>query len=206
MALLLLILAAGATAVLTIPVRVDLELDTAAEPRGRAFRVDVRWLFLVWSNAKARVARSDAPPRPPRSARSRPRGRRALGDSTSRFLAALRTRGFVGRASRLGVQLLKALAPRRAEGWVRFGLEDPASTGVLFGVVQPLVVWAQARTWPFRLEPAFTGAAFAGHARFVWAVRPGALLWPVGAFMASPTTWRAAFAAWRAGTPRRTTR
>jgi uncharacterized spore protein YtfJ len=61
----------------------------------------------------------------------------------------------------------------------------------------PLVAAGLARGWTLRLEPEFSGPAFAGHARVVWAVRPGAVLWPVGTFVLSPTTWRATIATLR---------
>ena len=107
------------------------------------------------------------------------------------MFAALRTRGFPSRLARLGIELLRVLAPRAVNGWMRFGFEDPVSTGVILGI-------AQAAAWQVRLEPDFTGPALTGHAHIAWAVRPGAVLWPVGTFVASPTMWRAARAAARA--------
>jgi hypothetical protein len=194
MTILVLAIAAGAAIVLVVPVHVDIdvELDILAEPSTQSVHVRAHWLFFAWRSGQARRARPAPTPRRRSGARSagslRPR----------RVLAALRTRGFIGRLARLAVELWRALAPRTVDGWVRFGVEDPVSTGVLFGAAHAVVALAQVTAWHVRLEPEFAGPALAGHARLVWAVRPGAVLWPVGTFVASPITWRAAWAALRA--------
>jgi hypothetical protein len=187
MTILVLVIAAGAAILLIVPVRVDLELDMAAEPSGRSVRAQVRWLFFAWRSGTPRRGRPERTRRTHYGRRLRPR----------RVLAAIRTRGFLGRTRRLAGDLMRALAPRTVEGWVRFGLEDPASTGALFGAAHAAASVAQATGWTLRLDPEFSGPAFAGHARVVWAVRPGAVLWPVGTFVLSPITWRAALAALR---------
>jgi hypothetical protein len=187
-----LLIVSGVAIVLVAPVRADLELDIPAEPPRRWARMRVRWLVFIWRGGKARRARPERSPHP--RSRTDSSGRRRW----RRVLAVLRTPGFLGRTGRLAVELLRALAPRTAGGLVRFGLEDPVSTGVLFGAAHAAVGLAQTAGWELRLEPEFTGPAFAGQARFVWAVRPGVVLWPVVTFVASPITWRAACAALRA--------
>lgn len=182
------IVAAVAAIVLLVPVRIDLELDVSA-PAKRRVRVEARWLFLAWRSGRRRRERPARPARRRRAGFGKRRRRR--------FLAVLRTRGFAGRAGRLIVELLRLVVPRTASGWVRFGLEDPVTTGVLFGVAHAATGLASAAAWNFRLEPEFTGPALAGQARFAWAVRPGAVLWPLGTFVASPVAWRAAVAALR---------
>lgn len=187
---LLLGLVVCAAIALAAPLRVALELDAASEASTPSVRVHAHWLWFNWRSGPARRARSERPPRPPPRRAGKPRRRR--------MLAALRTRGFLARVGRLAIELWRTLAPRTVDGWVRFGFDDPVSTGVLCGAVQGAAAVRPASGWNLRLVPEFAGPALAGHARFTWAVRPGAVLWPVGTFVASPTTWRAAVAALRA--------
>ena len=178
--------------VLIVPVRVDLELDVGPEPAQRSFCVRVGWWFLSWHTTALR-RRGPTPARRPR-----PRRRSRRGSGLGRAVAALGTRGFVRRVGRLVIEVLRALAPRTVNGVVMVGLDDPASTGAFFGAAHAALGLAHTARWNVRLEPAFEGPAFAGYVRLAWAVRPGAVLWPVGTFLVSPTTWRAAFAALRA--------
>jgi hypothetical protein len=185
------LIAAAVAIVVFAPVRVELEWDRTPGTVRPHVWLRARWLFFVWRSGKPRRER------PERAAPPHVR-RRAAGPSRSRrVLAALRTPGFVRRIGRLAVELLRSLAPRAVEGWVRIGFDDPMFTGVLFGAAQAATGLARAIGWRVRLEPEFAGPMFAGHARIEWAVRPGALLWPVGTFMASPAAWRGAVAALR---------
>ncbi len=188
--IILVVVVGGAAIALASPVHVDLEMDMAVEPPTRQVRVRVRWLTFAWGGGEASRA-------PARSAPRRPGRRRARSDPR-RALAAIRTRGFAGRLGRLACELLHALAPRTVDGWLKFGLEDPVTTGVIFGAAHGAVGVAGSAAWNLRLEPEFADAALAGHARVVWTVRPAAVLWPIGTFVMSPTTWRAALAAMRA--------
>ncbi len=191
MTVLVLVIAAGTAIILVVPVRVDLELDVAAETSKSSVRMQARWLWFGWRNGKARRTRLQ------RTLRTRTRTQPARKVRPRRVLAALATRGFLRRVTRLAIELWRALAPRTVDGWVRLGFEDPVSTGVLYGAARALGRLGPTTAWNVRLEPEFAGPALAGHARFVWVVRPGAVLWPVGTFVASPITWRAAFAALR---------
>ena len=113
MTILVLVIAAGVAIVLVVPVRIDLELDMAAEPSRQSVRVQVRWLFFAWRSGTPRRAR---PARAPRL-RSRTHSGRRL--RPRRILAAIRTRGFLGRTGRLAGDLMRALAPPTMDGWVR---------------------------------------------------------------------------------------
>jgi Protein of unknown function (DUF2953) len=188
MFLLLAVVAAAAVIGLLAPVRIDVELDVS-EPATRRVRVEARWLLLEWRGGRAGRGRPARRPRSPRKAAGRRRLRRVL--------AVLGTPGFVSRSVRLVLQLLRQLRPKTASGWIRFGFDDPVSTGVLFGAAQAVTALTRATAWDLQLEPDFAGPAFAGRARLGWTVRPGSVLWPVGTFAASPTTWRAVVAALR---------
>lgn len=192
MLILALVIVLGAAIVLVVPVRVSLDLGIAEEALNPSVHMQASWLFFSWRDGKARRAR------PERARRPRSRTQSSVKPGSRHVFAVLRTPGFLGRVGRLAFEVLRALTPRTVEGWVRFGFEDPVSTGVFVGAAHAALRLAQATAWKLRVEPEFAGPAFAGHVRFVWAVRPGAVLWPVGTFVASPVTWRAVFAALRA--------
>lgn len=194
MALLVLVLVASVAVVLAAPVRVELEVDVAADRPHWSAQVHARWLWFTWRSGGADQARTTRPRPSRRPAARRPRAARR---GPRRLLAALKTRGVVRRLCRLAVDMIEALAPRTVDGWVRFGADDPVCTGALFGVAHA-VTRLPPTAWNLRLEPEFTGAALAAHARLTWAVRPGAVLRPIGAFVLSSAPWRAAWAALRA--------
>lgn len=56
-------------------------------------------------------------------------------------------------------QLWKIIRPRKLEGWLHLGLEDPATTGELFGVFALFLPWYEKS---FRLQPEFEYAVVEG--------------------------------------------
>jgi hypothetical protein len=153
----------------------------------------VRWLFGLVPLPSG--GRTRTPENPPQMKKPRHRGR----GGGRRALAALRTEGFVRRVARLVRDLLARLRIRRLELDLVVGLDDPADTGRLWGLLGPasalLPLPAPARV---HVAPDFTGAVLAvdgrGEVRFV----PLALLAVVAAFALSPSTVRALWATARA--------
>jgi hypothetical protein len=183
-------------ALLAVPVDVAL----AARRRDRLeTRVTVRWwwgrvcLPMSKGGPKARKARK---PKKPRKARKpgRPSGAR-------RALALLRSPDFPRRVIALVRGLLARVHVRRLELAVRLGLDDPADTGRLWGVVGPAAALLNPPA-PARVEvaPEFGGALFHLDAAAEARVVPAAVLGTVVAFLLSPVTLRAMRAAAR-GTP-----
>ena len=194
------LLVAAAALLLVVPVRVGVELHVGADETPRV-EAEARWLFLTWRPGTARQTRrarrrqpSAAPPLSP--APPVPRRRRAR---RRQLLAVIRTPGFPKRVGRLAADVLRTLRPRHVDARFTFGFDDPMATGIVFGASQAVSGLTGAFGWPIRLDPEFAGPALAGDARVAWAVRPAAMLWPVVTFVASPVTWRAAHAGWRAG-------
>jgi hypothetical protein len=178
--------------VLLAPVRVDVDLDTT-RPAHR-IRVRVRWLVVSWRSDRPRKARREKPPKPPRPPKEREHRVRRLRSGW----AALRSPGFVSRCVRLVQELLRVVLPDALRLHVQGGLDDPASTGELYGAMFAVTGWLQPGRWEVRFEPDFDGASLSGAGAGSWRVRPGALLWPVATFAAAPAVWRAGWAAWRA--------
>ncbi|MEZ5290962.1 MAG: hypothetical protein R2745_07775 [Vicinamibacterales bacterium] len=180
---------------LAVPVDVDLGLRAGVEADARPLDVRVRvgWLRWTWRSDAPRRSRPARPsaPRPPRRSVER-RGRGLSG------VAMLRSPGFPAAARRLAADLARVIRPREASGVVYVGLDDPASTGAVYG-------WLQAVEWPvrgqggdLRVVPLFDEARLAADADLHWRIRPASVVGPVVAFGVRPATWRAVRAGWRA--------
>jgi hypothetical protein len=148
----------------------------------------LRWLFGL---VRVRLRR------PRRRARGAPertgakRGRRQ-GRGARRMMAMLRIDGFRTRLLRLARDLLRRIRVRDLSLRVRLGLDDPADTGRLWGVVGPL---AAILPWPrdarVAVEPDFGGEALEIDGRGDIRVVPLQLLWAILVFALSPVTLRA---------------
>jgi len=175
--------AAALLAVVLVPIQVELDCDTYRVPSLRPIQVCVRWWVFTWRSGTARrpfVAHRRLRPVPGDNAYRR------------RFFAALVSLRFAARVHRLGVELLPALVPRTAHGLVRFGFDDPASTGVVFGLAQACSRSLRATGWQLDVQPEFTESTLVISAHIEWSIRPASVLWPVSTFIASPVTWRTA--------------
>jgi hypothetical protein len=181
-------------ALLLLAVPVDLEFRLEGiEPLSGQLRV--RWLLgLVRLSVPVPRAGEPAPgPRAkPRAARVRARPR-ARGRGRG-VLAALGQAAFRRRVARLLGDVVRAVHLRRLRLLVRIGLDDPADTGRLWGLMGPLGALARLRNAEVRVEPDFAEPVLAfeadGRARLV----PLRFLGLAVAFALSPPTIRA----WRA--------
>ena len=180
------VLVAAVATVLLIPLHVQLDCDIQRDFPISRIEVRLRWWIFRWQNGTT-ARRPSSPAREGR--RRRPLSFQA--GSSRRLFTALRSPGFAARLCRLGVELLRLVAPRIARGRVRFGFDDPAATGIVFGVADGLIRCLRADQWRLELEPEFAGPAFAARVHAEWRVRPGAVLWPLGTFVTSPASWRA---------------
>ena len=184
MLLLVLLLVAG---LLAVPVELRFRLDGGA---GEPSRVEVAWLF-GWVRRELR-----------RTAGRRRAGRRLLLGAWTRLreLRAIWEAGFGRRCARLLRSLRRWVRIREMRVRARFGLGDPADTGMLLGWVNPLAA-AAAGALPgldLRLEPDFQEAVLAGEAAGEVRIVPLGALPLLVAFALSPSTLRAARALRRA--------
>lgn len=183
-------------ALLAIPLEVRFALRRRQTLQGR---VHVTWLFgrvragggESRRREKARDAeepsRRDAPV-PWKSQRARLR----------RLVAVARTPGLASRLLRLSKQLV-ASVQLEAEGEGRFGLEDPADTGRVYGALAAVTAWLPAPVAGSRIEPDFSGPRLEFELRGRARIVPLRSLGPLIAFLVSPAALRAAWRAARAG-------
>jgi len=178
---------AGFVALLFVPVRAQVRFDSAAVERRLWWRV--RWVLLTFGSDERGRTRKPKADRPKRGSDGKS-GWRGAG-------AAMATPGLVPPAGRLLGRMLTVARPREVDAVVRIGLDDPASTGILYGRLAAVAATA-SRGWSLRVEPDFEEPVLAGHGAADWSVAPVRVLWPLLTFLAAPPVWRAGRAALKA--------
>lgn len=192
-----LIVVTGLTGLLLLiaPVSVAFDLERSTHLRA-TWRV--RWLFGL-----VRVTRTRPRPRPPNSSRPGPRpddGRQRWpqwrpslsGGSVGRMAEFARTPGLASRVVRLLLDLIRHVTIKDAYAYGALGLEDPADTGELYGVLSPLLVTASVAGVDVRCRPDFEQPGLRGSCGGRLRVRPVAVLWSCFRFLCSAPVLRSA--------------
>ena len=169
---------------LVVPVHVYLAVE-----RDRAVQTRLRlsWLFgLVRLRLHPRAARAQ-----PTQGKQRPARRRR--ESRGRFAHRL-ARGLLrpdlrARSVAFLRDVLRAVRPRDVCLRARIGMDDPADTGRLWGLLGPL--GALLSSHDVRLDPDFSGACFRFQAAARVQLIPAQLLGLGAAFLCSPSVVRA---------------
>lgn len=170
---------------LSVPVSMafDIEKDTDLRKSLR-----LRWLFGLVQKELG------GPKRPARPKRRK--GRKGF----RVFTRLVTTKGFVKRILVFLKRLIKAVQIRRLQAYLRIGLDDPADTGQLLGIIWPALAFAPSSpSINIAIEPDFQEATLQGYGRGLIRVFPIQLIWIVLRFLVSITTIRAATAAIKAG-------
>ena len=158
----------------------------------------VRWLFGLVDIQSAR--RVHTPPSSARAdatrSRRKPAGKRWR--RTRMGIAALRTRGLLRRVGRLAWRLRRQVKLHEFHARAAFGLGDPADTGVVYGLLSPLLVMARMRGLDVDCLPMFLEFGVKGTVRGTIHVRPLPVAGALAAFLVSPPVIRSLRAAWRA--------
>jgi hypothetical protein len=183
---LLLACLAGLLALLAVPV--DLAFSVQRHDGRQEGTGTLGWLFgLVRLRlGKPRVQVPATPERTKVRRRHHKRG------SARRVMVMLRTEGFGWRLLRLAQDLLRHIYIRDLSMAVRLGLDDPADTGRLWGVVGPLAaILTLPHVTRIAIEPVFTSEVLeidgSGDIRII----PIQLLFVILVFVLSPSTLRA---------------
>lgn len=167
---------------LAVPVEFRFRASLAAPDRPLERSGRIRWAFGLVDRPLAAGGRA-APPKPGKKKR---RGR-----GMPKPLRGLLLNPAVWRRVRLLLaRLFHTLDWRRLSLHGRFGLDDPADTGRLWGSIAPLLLFTLPARFDLRIGPVFTGADLAfegeGELRLVPLRVVGVLL----RFALSPATWR----------------
>jgi hypothetical protein len=112
--------------VLSIPVEMAFDLHVH---EGVKSRVRVGWLFgLIWKD----MGRRKKKPKEKKEKKKR---------SMKTFFTVLRTEGVPSRLLKLAKQIIRGLKIRQLDAHFRFGLDDPADTGILYAIVWPALAF-----------------------------------------------------------------
>ena len=181
-------------AVLAVPVMLSVDAERVEALKARWH---IRWLFglvnLHWPGDRPAPPTSEpsaigSPPS--KSGRSRRRKARIV-------IAILRTRGLLQEVARLSLAMVRHVRLQEFRLQTAFGFDNPADTGVVFGVLAPLVVLAERRGLPVECRPMFLESGLRGALRATISVRPLAVLGALLAFLLSRPVRRAVRSAWR---------
>jgi hypothetical protein len=166
-----------AAALLALPVDLYFSLE---KDEKLTYRAELRWLFGLLSVDLSRVQGSEkkrrAPKRPGRG-------------TTSRVGALLGNRALLRRVIQLIGELLRSFRIRELSLRGRIGTGDPADTGMLLGLLNPLLLNARHATLEADFEEAVFKGACSGEIRFVPIRAVGSVL----AFLVSPVLLRSLF-------------
>ena len=164
---------------LAVPVELRFWLGGGA---GAPSRVEVAWLFGWVRRELRRTARGSGPRRWPRVPWARLRELRGIWEA-----------GLGRRCTRLLRSLRRWIRIRKMRVRARFGLGDPADTGMLLGHLHALAAAAAAALpgLDLRLEPDFQEAVLAGDVAGDLRIVPLGALPLLVAFALSPSTLRA---------------
>jgi hypothetical protein len=172
---------------------IDAERGDTLEARWR-----VRWLFglvdVRWPRARP-AFRSPDRSETPRTARA-PGSKRGKGARMG--IAVLRTRGLLRQVRRLTSTLLQKVKLQEFHLHTAFGFDDPADTGVVFGLLSPALVMARLRGLDVDCRPMFLQSGLRGVFSVTVRVRPLLVAGALVPFLVSPPVFRAARSAWRA--------
>ena len=189
MLIILVTLLAGVLAVLTIPVGVAFTVQREEKLQGR---VTIDWMFglvrIPVYPEEGGEARAAPAPSPKQARRTRAQRDLHLG-------AMLRSQGFLARLIRLLRRLRGCIHIRRLRLHVLLGLDDPADTGRLWGMVGPLALLVPVPAGAdLAIQPEFTGATLQIDGEGAVRILPIEIIGTLFAFALSPVTLRALYA------------
>jgi hypothetical protein len=182
---------------LAIPVNLVFTLKKDDVWRGR---IVVYWLFgLTHTTIRPGRERRRRRSKRRRSLRKSivPVGRQLI-RRRRQLLSVLRSEGFVKRVIFLVRDLFQSLRPRRFQLQCVMGLDDPADTGRVMGILAPLRVFARKMTFGrdsnlnIQVIPDFSGPRFKGHCCASVQFIPLRLIGIFLGFFFSPAVLRAA--------------
>lgn len=158
----------------SVSLRRDVHVDTC---------VCVNWGFFRFSSQLG--GGKGKPSRRKKGLEKPPRHRWAAAGSV------LRVPGLGRWVMRLIRRTARAIEVLRLTLEMRVGLDDPADTGRLFGIIGPVSLWINRfPKWEVGLDPDFDRATVSGRAEAVLTIHPARVAGAVLLFVCSPTMFR----------------
>lgn len=185
----------GIIVLLALPV--DLAFLLRKDDRFR-LDVSVAWAFGLLSTELGKTSDqpTDLKAHPRKTRPTRPGAGKG---KTRAAMAFLRSPGMPGRLARLARDIWRQFRVRRLDLHLTFGLEDPADTGRLFGVLAPMLTEAgRLSRLDLQVRPDFSQPTLALQSRGQIRLIPLAIIAVIFAFLLSPISWRAGAAAIKA--------
>lgn len=194
------ILVLSVVALMAVPASLVVHVERTVRVR-TSWRIG--WLFGL---VDVRLGRRKLPPQVPTrelaedvepgGAKQVPARERRFRSGAGIVLAVVRTPGFIRRVLRLMTDLRRQVECDGLYLRAEFGLDDPADTGRLYGVLAPIMVAATAEGFDVRCRPNFLQPGFEGAGGGRIRARPITLVGLLVGFLCSPPTLRAVRAVW----------
>lgn len=190
--MLIIVMAFLFTVILVLTIPLDLDFSFAKTDHIRS-RWNVIWMFgLVRINvhsspAKTVKKKSPSPVKAVKKPKSHRRRKRV------NFLAALQSKGFIHRIMLFITDIIRAFRIRKLSCSVKMGLDDPADTGQLWGVVGPVAacLYNVGDSYQISVEPDFNGICFTADCYGNIRLLPIQVIVIMFGFLFSPANWRA---------------
>jgi hypothetical protein len=184
------VLLAALLVLLALPVTVAFRINRRKEIKGK---VIVHWFFGLVRFRISVPGRPKAEPRPKRVP-GKKTGKRKPGAKLRRTFTLLKHSPFRRRTIRFIKGLLQATHTRGLYCRLRIGLDDPADTGLLWGVLGPVAgIAASFRCAEVRIEPEFADPVLEVESHGEFRLIPLQFIGLVSAFVLSPATMHAWF-------------
>lgn len=199
MILLYLILAVFALLIfiLAVPIDIEFSYDNRALKKSRTRIV---WLFgLIKFDIKA-AKESSTRKKTRKAAQRKGKKRKKSAVNINAAFAVIQSKGFVKRVIRLIYEFVTAAELRRLHWRMGFGLDDPADTGRVYGLMSTAFTFS--RVCPqvdFAFIPLFDRAAIETEINAALRLRPIKFVWVVLSFIFSVESFRAISAVRKTG-------
>lgn len=159
-------------------------------------RLSIAWAFGLLSKDLGKTTDKPSTKKPKtKKSRSKQAGKGKAGMA----IAFIRSQGMPARLLRLAQDMWRQLRIRQLHLHLTLGLDDPADTGQLFGIMAPALIQTNRMTkLDLQVQPDFSQPVLLANGRGQLRVIPLTIIAVMLAFLLSPTCWRAFAAAAKA--------
>jgi hypothetical protein len=174
----------------SIPLGMSFKLDTDDRP---VFKMQVRWLFDLLR--KPIVPRKEKIDLPAKKAKTKPRKKKKSRKVMVRIIPRLITRSLLARVKKFLREILSCIHIENFQADFSMGTGDPADTGILFGLLSPLVLWfPHSGDFSVFLEPDFShDPVMRGKSSGQISLIPARLIWALLKFIVSWSVLRTVY-------------